>query len=90
MVLASFPVSTPSYVHTKKRLGVETGNEAGNKCVLVILIHMRKSIQIKLQILLLCFPDGFCTRIRPVNCTFDIFPFIECNPFCIADYVSVC
>ena len=32
--------------------------------------------------------DGFCRSIREVNCTFDIFPFVECNPFCISPYVS--
>ena len=37
----------------------------------------------------LSMPDvGFCTSIREVNCTFDIFPFVECNPFCLGQYVS--
>ncbi len=35
-----------------------------------------------------CNNDGFCTVVREVNCTFDIFPHIECNPFCLGQYVS--
>ena len=31
---------------------------------------------------------GFCTSVREANCTFDIFPFLECNPFCVLPYVS--
>ena len=32
---------------------------------------------------------SFCTRVREVNCTFDIFPYTDCNPFCLGDFVSL-